>query len=115
MLYTGMPRAAASRFMVPPPLITRSDNQIRLRPSTARSGMRILRLSIQPCHFAAMPAPAVRCVGARLRAHLGALPAVAAQHPRGLLLPGRDNELPLQVDESSQSDLPYSGPIVVSV
>lgn len=29
MLYTGTPRAAASRFMVPPPLTTRSEYQIR--------------------------------------------------------------------------------------
>ena len=35
VLYTGTPSAAASRFMVPPPLITRSDSQTSCSPSTA--------------------------------------------------------------------------------
>ena len=39
MLYTGNPSAAASRFIVPPPLITRSEYHMRLRPSTTWSGM----------------------------------------------------------------------------
>ena len=47
---TGTPSAAASRFIVPPPLMTRSENQIRFRPSSTRSGIMILRFSIQGAH-----------------------------------------------------------------
>src|SRR5690554_5945429 len=39
MLYTGTFNAAASLFMVPPPLITRSECQMIFRPSYTCSGM----------------------------------------------------------------------------
>jgi hypothetical protein len=51
MLYTGTPRAAASRFIVPPPLITRSECHIRFSPSTTWSGMTAFLASMRCGHF----------------------------------------------------------------
>src|SRR5450432_2243333 len=56
-LYTGTPNAAASRFIVPPPLTTKSENHIRFKPSTGVSGIIKWPLAINSAHCFRNSAP----------------------------------------------------------
>ena len=66
MLYTGTPRAAASRFIVPPPLMTRSEYQIRFRPFSTFSGIRAFPLRNNSNHEERIKRDCLAFLGTRM-------------------------------------------------